>query len=68
MNLTKGIYQIDNNHHNCINAHILYEDEISAGMAILALNKFKINDFVVKAKYGLNKYCTKFLQKKECKR
>ena len=66
-NVTKGIYQVDKNRIPCLNIHILYKDEISAALAILAINKFKINDFVIKAKYGMNKYCTIFLAKKECR-
>ncbi len=46
---------------------ITYEREIDACLAILALNNFQINNQILKASFGITRYCSSFLQNKKCK-
>ena len=52
---------------NSFTVLITFEKEIDAAMAILALNRFKINKNVLYASFGLTRFCSAFLQNKNCK-
>lgn len=43
-------------------AHVTYADNVSASTAIMAIDKMRINDYIVQADFGLNKYCQNFLR------
>ena len=52
---------------NNFTALITFENENDASLAILALNEFKINNNILKASFGLTRYCSSFLHNKKCK-
>lgn len=46
---------------------ITYEDALSAGCAILSLNKAKFNKNKLGASYGQTRYCKNYLKNTKCK-
>lgn len=49
-----------------ISAFVTYDCEVSATLAVIALDKMKINDCLIRAGYGRTKYCINFLNKVPC--
>ena len=50
----------------CYNAYINFDNEISASLAIVALDKFYFEGTKLEASFGTTKQCFNFLKKKEC--
>lgn len=50
-----------------VSLFVTYQDELSTEFAILALNKFKINNKQLRASYGRTRYCFYFLNQEKCK-
>ena len=60
-------YTNKNNQKKNHGAYITYEQDFSAGLALLAIDRYQFENDVIKASFGMTKYCKYFLQGKVCK-
>lgn len=64
--LSISIAEDTNNGHKTLSAFVTYDCELSATLAVVALDKMKIDNCLIRAGYGSNKYCMYFLNGLPC--